>query len=381
MLRIFLPNDTPRMRYALHVLLCECLGADYALATSSEGAFTPDTTLLERTFAAAVELPMWENPQYSPHGRYELAAYPHFQAGNHRQPYVHHWAEAMWDELLRQFPNAQRNAPQYDFRITWDIDIPFRFLHKPAHIQAGLLAKNLLRADWEAVFSQLRASISRRDPHDTFAEMMRLSPPEKTVVFLLLDRHSAHDTRHTYQNTAFRRKIAELHTGGYTLGIHPSYSSFLDEPMLKFEVELAQPLGLGSHFTHSRQHFLKYRYPDTFRYLHRQGVQHEYSLAMSESMGFRTGMARAYNWYDVERETETALRLHPAMFMDRTALSYLRLSPTEAVKQAAAVIAQTRAVGGTFSMILHNDSLSESGEWRGWSGAIREIIAEAQRLA
>lgn len=381
MLRLFLPIDTPRTRYALSLLLHTCLGADYTLSASPEGAYTLDTALLERVFATATELPLWENPRYTPHGRYDLAAYPHFQAGEYQQPQVHLWANALWADIQRQFPAATRTAPSYDFRITWDIDIPFRFLHKPAHIQAGLFAKNLLRGDAEAAWAQLRATLSRRDPHDTFEEIMRLSPTEKTVIFLLLDRHSPQDTRHTYQNRAFRQKIDTLQAAGYTLGIHPSYESFLDEKMLGFEVKLAEKIGIGTHFSHSRQHFLKYRYPDTFRFLHKNGISDEYSLGMSEAMGFRTGMARPYRWFDVEKGEETALTLHPAMGMDRTLLSYLRLSPAAAVAETAAVIAQTRAVGGIFTLILHNDSLSESGEWRGWSGAIREIIAEAKRLA
>jgi hypothetical protein len=85
-------------------------------------------------------------------------------------------------------------------------------------------------------------------------------------------------------------------------------------------------------------------------------------------------MAVPYYWFDLLADTPSPLLRWPAMIMDRTLQQYMQLSPAEALARMQTLLATTCEAGGVFTLLLHNDSLSESGEWQGWRPAIREMI-------
>ena len=62
------------------------------------------------------------------------------------------------------------------------------------------------------------------------------------------------------------------------------------------------------------------------------------------------------------------------MVMDRTLEMYQGLSAQEALGSIKKAIAQTRAVGGKFVIILHNETFSDVGEWWGWQNVIRQML-------
>lgn len=357
---------TPRARYAALLLF------DHALGLESQwvlpGEITENAVVLD-----AATLPLQQvfdlvtradaaTGQCDVHGR----PIYHYPGNRHKRPAIHDLAL----EIARTHGLVpRRTAADADFLLTWDLDLPFRFAHKPWYIQAGSALKNLLKGDFQTVLDQIQVVFGQKtDPFDTYDRLMALSPVEKTRIFLQLGRHSAHDTRHPWPNTGQKQVIDRLSRAGYTLGLHPSYHSSDDPAIMEAE------LGILQAFKHSRQHFLRYREPATFRQLQAAGVQYEYSIAMSHDTGFPTGMAVPYPWYDLEKEQITDLVLIPGMVMDRTLLAYLRLSPDQALAHASETIRACQSVGGLCVLILHNDSLSNYGEWRGWIQTIIEII-------
>ena len=86
-----------------------------------------------------------------------------------------------------------------------------------------------------------------------------------------------------------------------------------------------------------------------------------------------------YRWFDLERNTATSLVLVPAMVMDRSLLKYQGLQPSQAQTAIAKAISQIKAVGGKFVIILHNETFSESGEWKGWLSVIRKTVELLQQ--
>ena len=62
--------------------------------------------------------------------------------------------------------------------------------------------------------------------------------------------------------------------------------------------------------------------------------------------------------------------------MEVTLMEYLKLTPTEAIEQVKPLIAATKAVGGTFTMLWHNSTLSKN-ESENWREVYEKIIDEA----
>ena len=95
-------------------------------------------------------------------------------------------------------------------------------------------------------------------------------------------------------------------------------------------------------------------------------------------------MADSFYWYDLENERATTLRVHPFQVMEVTLNEYLHLSPDEAIAQVKPIIESIKAVGGTFTTLWHNSTLTdnESGQpsergYEGWRKVYEKIIEMA----
>jgi hypothetical protein len=104
------------------------------------------------------------------------------------------------------------------------------------------------------------------------------------------------------------------------------------------------------------------------------GIREDYTLGWSSQTGFRAGISRPFNFYDLVAEHETHLKLVPFAAMDRTLKDYMNLTPNQSILELKQLIDITKSVGGEFVMVWHNDSLSEKGEWKGWKTIFEQAL-------
>jgi hypothetical protein len=267
---------------------------------------------------------------------------------------------------ITHFPSG----PAFDYEITIDVDQPWKYLHKPWHVRwGGWLRARLQGTDHRERWQALR---SGKDPFDLLPIIQELCPAAKTKVFFLVGGDHPNDSRFDISQAAYQKYVLAYQQAGYELGIHPSYEA-VDRPELMPAQKAALEAVIGPVCI-SRQHYLRYRTPDTLRALAAAGIVRDYTVCLSAGTGAPTGVALPYRWYDLQRNVATALRLVPAMVMDRTLLQYMQLDPAQAIAEIAAQIAQTRAVGGRFVIILHNETFSDVGEWKGWLAVIHKMM-------
>lgn len=159
----------------------------------------------------------------------------------------------------------------------------------------------------------------------------------------------------------------------FPVGIHPSYYSNDQPGRLEAEVQWLSGI-CGRPVTISRQHFLRLRIPDTYRRLLAAGIRADYTLGYADDIGFRAGTARAFPWFDLEREQTTVLELHPFQVMDATLKHYLGLSPAAASDRIAVLIERTRRFGGVFRPLWHNSSFAKNHGWNGWTSVYEDML-------
>lgn len=308
--------------------------------------------------------------------RYEETRYPSFSWGIRQEPLVHQFCE----NLLATFPPILQNEivskRKFDYELTWDIDHPWKYLYK------GKLRFYLgfLRDIWKGNKSNLRERVQilfsgKKDPNDTYPIIKAISPPEKTTFFFLIGTDTVHDSLFGKDNSHFQSLIQSIQKEGYAIGIHPSFNTYLDAAKIENETKTLSEI-IQQPIIASRQHFLRYRFPDTFQHLISAGIKKEYSLCLVNDLGFPCGMATPFPWYDLTKEEITDLIIYPAMVMDRSLESYIKGSKEEKMQKFRSILGQVKHFGGKFIFILHNDSLSESREWQGWSEIIKEMIGE-----
>ena len=344
----------------------------------SASSYQVDFDLFSAVFYLVSDYEKYAEKHLDQYHRYDQPRYESSQLGLSEIPLVHWYCELLWERLKQFYPPEylpERRKNQFSDLITFDIDFPWKYKYKGLKFTLGGLARDLVKGKWNNVTSRISTILTGKDPNDTYELIFNHCPPEKTIFFFLIDRNSEHDSRFTYQNPHVRKLIRQIREKGYRTGIHPSFTSYINKKRIQSEARHLEDI-VEIPIADSRQHFLRYALPDTFRFLIEAGMKTDYTLCLFHTGGFPCGMARPFYWYDLENDTQTDLLLVPSIVMDRTLQQYMGLSPIEAVERIRKLRQVCQEINGQFTLLLHNDVLSEEEEWKGWREPILEILRE-----
>lgn len=331
--------------------------------------------ILSAAFYHASGYAYYQSSAFDDHQRHDEASLFPFQHNLQAYPYVHHYAGHL-AENINPHMDETMTLPSPDWHLTWDIDNPWAYRHRGLWNQLKGIGGDMKNRGIKSLFHRLQTlSGFRMDPYYTFHLMRKYSPASKTTFFCLINGSTKWDSPYKASNPAYQGFICDLRDAGYEVGLHPSYNAGFKPALLKQEKQALEAV-LGQPVTHSRQHFLRYRIPDTFRHYQEQGILQDFSLTPIRQGGFVTGMARPYPWFDLYQNEPQDLMLHPTMVMDRTLQLYQALSPAEGLRELRDYQERCYQAGGIFTILLHNETLSEEGDWAGWQAPLLEWLAE-----
>lgn len=321
--------------------------------------------------------------EYLPHIRDRLDRFDAHQSlawqnGFLSEPVVNQWAELMADLLHKRYPEMIFKKKPYTYVATIDIDNAWAYREKGIMRTLGGVARDALKFDFNELKNRLRVLLGiQKDPYDTYD--FQLSQHKRygirPLYFFLVGDYGINDKNIPVQNRRFRRLIR--HLSDYAdVGVHPSFGSNQNPEKLKVEIGRLRSI-LHYDIVRSRQHFLMLKFPDTYRHLLERDIKEDYSMGFANEIGFRAGISSPYNFYDLDLESETTLRIHPFAVMDATLNLYMHLSPEEAISRIRILIDKVRKVGGVFSTLWHNETLSDEKQWKGWRIVYETLLADA----
>lgn len=258
-------------------------------------------------------------------------------------------------------------APDRHWEIapTLDIDIAFRFAGRAPLRSLGAAFRDLLKQP--ALLGQrLKALVSGRDPWDSFSWFTdRMQGfPQARVFWQLHHGRNPYDKQVLIGHPRFRQRFGEV-TERISAGIHPSWDSHDLPGQWEREKEAFTELA-GYHPIHARQHFLRFRFPDTFRRMAQSGICYDYSMGWASLPGFRAGTCKPFAFYDLERQETGQLVFIPSCIMEVSCRNYLSMDISSAIAEGQMLKARIAAQGGVFCFIFHNESLGDVPPWQGW---------------
>ena len=292
------------------------------------------------------------------------------RAGFLHQPLVDQWVMQLAANLKNRFPAFQPAFPPFRVLPTYDIDIAWSYLHK------GWL-RNM--GGWLRKPSAERIRVlmgGQPDPFDAYGWLDALHAQagiRPRYFFLLSEKAGRYDKNIPPAHPAMRALIAR-HAERYDTGIHPSWQSGESADCLQREIRLMEMI-TGKPVTHSRQHYIRFRLPEGYRRLVEAGITDDYSMGYGSINGFRASVTASFNWYDLEKETETSLRVHPFCFMDANAYYEQRLSAREAFSDLLQYQQVCQSVSGVMIPIWHNNFLGAAKAFEGWKEFYAEWIS------
>lgn len=297
------------------------------------------------------------------------------------KPVINIWAGILLDKLQQKYHLSKISTVKknkYKFLPTIDIDNAWAFKNKSAYRTiGGLLRPQNNIHNWFQRINVLRGSL--KDPYDNYDFIRNLHQKYdlKAVYFFLLGDYKKYDKAISFNNKNYRTLIKNI--AEYAdIGIHPSYYSNKNKKRLKEEIYRIKSIS-DIKIIRSRQHFLKMTIPQTYRALLECGISEDYTMGYSTQTGFRAGTCTPFNFFDLEANKRTNLKLFPFQLMDMGMKDFCKYQPDEAIKKINELITQVKNVNGTFISLWHNESLSDTDDWSGWKRVYEYLVKTASQ--
>jgi hypothetical protein len=324
--------------------------------------------------------------EYLPHEKDTYGRFAHetslaYREGFLNLPLINIWLQSFAEKLKEKSPAGSLRTTinfqpsTFNFIPTYDIDIAYSYKHKGFVRNIG----GFLRSPSAERFKVL--SSSAKDPFDCYDWLNNLHKQYhlQPVYFFLVAEKNGELDKNILPHKDAMWQLVKKHSALYEIGIHPSWQSNEKASIFKNEMEwLAEMSGI-KQIKVSRQHYIKFSLPDTFRTLIQGGIHHEYSMGYGSINGFRASVASPFYWYDLEAELQTSLRIHPFCFMDANCYYEQKQNAEQAFVELIHYYNVCKAVNGTLITIWHNNFLGTAKEFGGWKEIYEKFIVQVQQ--
>ena len=319
--------------------------------------------------------------EYLPHEKDKYGLFAHqnsiaYQEGFLQLPLVNIWLEDFRKLLEEKFTGLSLPRNDFSFLPTYDIDIAWAYKNRGFKIHTANIVRSVLKGQWSTARARARAAKGKqKDPYDTYEWMDTIH--EKFALhpiyfFLVASIKGKYDKNTSVDNSEFQQLIKSV-SSKYSIGIHPSWYSGDKPSQLKNEKQWLENIS-QQKITVSRQHYLRFHLPFTFRHLADNGIKEEYSMGYGTINGFRASICSPFYWYNLEKEEATSLMLHPFCFMDANAYYEQKLSPQQALEELLQFFNSIKNVNGRMITLWHNSILGTAPEFEGWSEMYEQFL-------
>lgn len=243
--------------------------------------------------------------------------------------------------------------------------------------------RNLRRLEVKNALYHLKSfftdKIHGRNPYWTFEEIMELEDKlgVRSTFFFLKETARVNPLKpSTWKHYARRYNFSEveeviqkLSSSGWEVGLHGSYNSFTSEEMLE-EEKISLEKVLRKKVKGIRQHHLNLKFPDTWIFQEKVGLEYDTSLGFKEKIGFR--------WYTcfpffplTDKGTLSIIEI-PLAIMD------ICLIPEKDWKKCVDVVEEVERYGGVLTLLWHHTVFNEE-EYPSWKRFYAKLIKFAAK--
>ena len=324
--------------------------------------------------------------EYLPHDKDEYGRYGYENSIAYKQgflniPLINIWIDDFKIALKQKFPQLNFQSSTFNFQPTYDIDEAFAFQNKSMIRTAGGILRSLAGGEWSVIKKRWEVIRDKeKDPYDAYDWMDRLHEKSnlKPLYFFHCGIEKGKYDKNISPGEPVMQQLIRQHAEKYSIGIHPSWASGDKETLLNEELKTLETTS-GRKITTSRQHYIRFTLPHTFRRLTAAGITDDHSMGYGSINGFRASVASSFYWYDLKKEQQTNLLLHPFCFMEANSFFEQKYLPQRAYEEMMHYYHVVKAVGGTLITIWHNNFLGTYPLFSGWRDVYEEFVSVVNR--
>ena len=172
-------------------------------------------------------------------------------------------------------------------------------------------------------------------------------------------------------DSKIKAAIRKLHSMGFEIGVHGSYTSYLDFKKLS-EEKIILEKALGEKIKGGRQHFGRFEAPDTWR-LHDRLFEYDSTTGYINMSGFRASICFPFRVYDALEKKELGLIEIPFTTSDGTLFGPMKLKKEDAWQDTKNLMEEVKKNHGVMVLDWHQRTIYEKdypGFWRVYAKAV-----------
>jgi len=310
-----------------------------------------------------------DNEVRDKHGRFPLKESLLFPL-YHKRALVNEYIEVLRYLLVANLGCNIVSNRVYTVHLSHDVDWPLANLYDlKFHFKES--AKDLLeRHDAQLFFRRFYSrffasglAIKALDPNNNFKYIMDVSESmdlRSSFFFIPAPEPAGQyspEIRYQIQSPFFLQLFQEIHRRGHSIGVHPGYFTFCDAQNTASGFHrlrhICDGLGIKQQNWGGRQHYLRWKNPESWQIWDDMGADFDSSLGWAEDLGFRGSSCIAYPVFDLILRKQRKLIEYPLMVMDVTAFALGSME--DYFDQIVEISNVCRFFRGDFTLLYHNN--------------------------
>lgn len=323
--------------------------------------------------------------EYLPHKKDMYGRYAHENSLAFREEFLHLpliniWIRDFRKQLQLKFPDQTfpEPEPKPSFMATYDIDQAYSYRNKSFIKNANGFFQALIKGNRNSIKERWNVLAEKeKDPFDAYQWMDQLNHKYKLKAFyffIVAEKNGLYD-KNILPSKKELKDIINRHSDQYSVGIHPSWQSGDDISLIEKEKKILERI-CEKAIVDSRQHYIRFTLPQTFRHLINAGIENDFSMGYGSINGFRASVASPFYWFDLEKNEATRLVLYPFCYMDANSFYEQKYTPEQAFEEMIQYHKIVKGVNGTMISIWHNNFLGTDNFYAGWKEVYEKFIRE-----
>jgi len=259
-------------------------------------------------------------------------------------------------------PRASQYLVEHGYQVDYPDDAPFAvcLTHDIDAIYQSITSKGLnayrlfKQGNCQGALKKISQMRSRKLPLVNFSSIMDLEEKygAKSTFFFKADRPG--DQEYTYNIGDIGEEVGAIIDRGWEVGLHGGHTAYLNPDEMREKREWLEKV-TGKPVTGYRNHYLRFRVPETWEYLSQAGFRYDATLGYADCAGFRNGMCHPFRPFNLNTGREIDIVEISLVVMDGTLdQTYMRFDRKGTWEFVKMLIDRVAACHGVFTILWHN---------------------------
>lgn len=294
--------------------------------------------------------------QRDEHDRYPGTRSLAFREGFVERPVIDELGVALGLVLEQCVPGWRYTCPEASYLLSHDIDRlepRARWRSAAGHLKTRRNPRAFVRDTLGRAFGARSAFMNSVLATCSYAASRGL----RSSAYFMHAPKSRFDSGYSLRDPQVPGLIAELQSQGVILGAHPGYETYQNRGRLRQQLDGLRG-ALGARIETGRQHYLRWNHR-TWSDWEACGMKLDSTLGFAKLPGFRCGTSVGFQPWLFDAQRPAQLVEVPLTLMEATVFGYQgeHRRDGDFVQKTQALLERVKLVGGTMSLLIHNDAI------------------------